>query len=225
MALALQGEYAVTATDIASAVGLLAENVDSFHDCVQKKQTQEQRKEGAGEEQQAAAAPLISVQELDWRVFEKKVLQEAETATATATAGADATAVPVTVFEATTEAAAAVAAAAGSSDSSDAATAIGGPAPHLILCSDCVYSSAAIVPLLTVLSHLATADTVVLFVNEMRTAYAELLYAARNWPAKRIKIQEIPITLPELEIMRGPSGRIAAPPVRLCVMQFLPEEL
>lgn len=83
-----------------------------------------------------------------------------------------------------------------------------------------------------------------LFANEMRTAFDEFTYLARRLPSgrsvafqvsgllslaaeccdcdyHRLIAQEIAVEEPQLELFRNSTGRVASPPLRMCVMRFL----
>lgn len=127
-----------------------------------------------------------------------------------------------------------------------------------VLCSDCLYSSFAVTPLLDLLDHLiirlaeqmqssasfvgsedkvdATSQSAavaresitkkqkpvqlqILLVNEQRTALEEFLYFAYHRPHPQIKvtIREIPLTTPDLILVRSAQEFQVAPPLRACL--------
>lgn len=133
-----------------------------------------------------------------------------------------------------------------------------------VLCSDCLYSSFAVTPLLDLLDHLiirlaeqmqssasfvgsedkvpfdgavdATSQSAsvarervtkkqkpvqlqILLVNEQRTALEEFLYFAYHRPHPQIKvtIREIPLTTPDLILVRSAKEFQVAPPLRACL--------
>ena len=57
---------------------------------------------------------------------------------------------------------------------------LGNRVPDYILCSDCLYSTAAIKPLLETINYLSGEKTVLIMVNELRTALDEFILLARH---------------------------------------------
>lgn len=97
-----------------------------------------------------------------------------------------------------------------------------GRKPELLVCSDCLYSSASVEPLISVLEQLATSETVIVVANEMRTALDEFTYLIRRRPGFSVFIKEEQLTEPELEIFRSPQGRVASPPLRILLLRLTP---
>lgn len=98
----------------------------------------------------------------------------------------------------------------------------GRPPVDVIVCSDCLYSSDSVLRLLDVLTGLASPHTVVVLCNEMRTAFDEFTYLAGQHSEYSMSFREIPLIEPDLELFRGPlTGRVASPPLRLCLMQIV----
>lgn len=106
----------------------------------------------------------------------------------------------------------------------------------VIVCSDSLYSSHAVSPLLQVLLAIAaegkseenerTEDLTVLIVNEQRTALEEFLYLARQEnEGKRVKIAEINLTQSDLELIRTSEQVLFAPPLRAIKMSICRREI
>jgi predicted nicotinamide N-methyase len=106
-----------------------------------------------------------------------------------------------------------------------------------IICSDCLYSSPAVQPLLYLLDYIALREfrllpgelseqqsvTIrVLVVNELRSALEEFLYFAlhRSDPSISVQIQEIPISAPDLVLLRSAEAFHVAPPLRACLLSW-----
>lgn len=94
--------------------------------------------------------------------------------------------------------------------------------PSLVLCSDCLYNSTAVDPLLALLMRLRTK---VLIVNEMRTALEEFLYLLRRAPEVKsssfmLDIQDIDVRDEDLVIVRTESSFISAPPIRAVLINI-----
>lgn len=109
-----------------------------------------------------------------------------------------------------------------------------------VICSDCLYSSPAVPPLLSLLDSIAlrerqvsmeatnqentnkSVSVQVLLVNELRSALEEFLYFAlhRPDPSISVKITEIPVSAPELVLVRSAEAFHVAPPLRACLLTW-----
>lgn len=106
-----------------------------------------------------------------------------------------------------------------------------------VLCSDCLYSSPAVQPLLSLLDTVAlrerslvqsresetrSVSVQVLLVNELRSPLEEFLYFAlhRPDPSITVRIREIPLTSPDLVLVRSPEAFHVSPPLRACLMTW-----
>eukprot|EP01038_Epipyxis_sp_PR26KG_P005780 gene5780-7978_t len=91
--------------------------------------------------------------------------------------------------------------------------------PDLIICSDCLYNSSSIFPLIDVLDLITGPNTIIVICNEMRTSFEEFTYLIRRKDNFRAIIADITITEPELEIIRSPSQLVISQPVRMCLIK------
>lgn len=106
-----------------------------------------------------------------------------------------------------------------------------------VLCSDCLYSSPAVQPLLSLLDTVVLRERAlaqsrdlqtrsvsvqVLLVNELRSPLEEFLYFAlhRSDPSITVRIREIPLTSPDLVLVRSPEAFHVSPPLRACLMTW-----
>lgn len=93
----------------------------------------------------------------------------------------------------------------------------------LIVCSDCLYASSAVVPLLSTLSALCTnsgKQMTVLLANELRTALEEFLYLLRRLDGVAVEVKEIEVSQEDLTIMRTAEKLVIAPPIRMIMLKM-----
>jgi hypothetical protein len=90
----------------------------------------------------------------------------------------------------------------------------------LIVCSDCLYSSGAVEPLIIALEQIAHDDTIILIANELRSALEEFLYLLRRRVEYTVTIQEIEVSEAELTIVRSAQQLFIAPPIRVLSLRI-----
>ena len=148
MALALRG-YDVVSTDIASALNLLMENMEGFRRTIQKQKQQELQSESA-----PARCGAVEVKELDWRAVEK-CMQGVDGGEVDAKDGINSRHSGTEIRQGSVFSHAEALSAAAVAAVAEAVKNIKACKPDLIVCSDCIYSTGAISPLLTVLENVS----------------------------------------------------------------------
>jgi hypothetical protein len=96
---------------------------------------------------------------------------------------------------------------------------IGDRCVDFIVCSDCLYNSASIRPLLNIINLFSNANTVLIIANELRSALDEFILLARHDDTYRRTFQDIELTEEDIFVYRNnnDNGRYANRPIRLLI--------
>lgn len=97
---------------------------------------------------------------------------------------------------------------------------LGNRVPDFIICSDCLYSTAAVKPLLETINYLSGKNTVLIIANELRTALDEFILIARHDNVNPRTFKDIELSKEDSDIYTSnDSGidRYANRPVRLLI--------
>jgi len=94
---------------------------------------------------------------------------------------------------------------------------IGDRCVDFIVCSDCLYNSASIRPLLNIINLFSNVNTVLIIANELRSALDEFILLARHDDTYRRTFQDIELTEEDIFVYRNDNERYVNRPIRLLI--------